>query len=293
MESKKMRFSRVSILVLISLTVLIGTNCSYYNRVLARKHLVDGADAYKERKFQLAEELFRMAASSDPESKTIESKTARLFLARTLHSEYIGNRQDLAKAENAIAEYKKVLAFDIKDQSSFKAVANLLENLGKQDEWLQWVTDRTKSEQVPPEQRAEALTSLAAKQYSCANDISDVEPVKKTVVKAGTPEYQFTKPQDPKDFEQLKQCTDKGLELITEAVKLDPNSDSVWSYNANLIVQKGRVAEMEGNSAEQEKLKGEAQKAKDRFSELAAIKKQKEDEEIAKKAEEAAAANKK
>ena len=276
-----MRFSRVSILVLISLTVLIGTNCSYYNRVLARKHLVDGADAYKERKFQQAEELFRLAAASDPENKTTESKTARLFLARTLHSEYIGNRQKQELAEDAIAEYKKVLAVDIKDQSSYKAIANLLENLGKQDEWQQWVTERTNNEQVPPEQRAEALTSLAAKQYSCANDISDVEPVKKTVIKAGIPEYQFSKPQDPKEFEQLKQCADKGLELITKAVQLDPNSDSIWSYNANLLVQKGRVAEMEGNTAEQEKLKAEAQKAKDKFSELAELKRKKEEEQLA------------
>lgn len=288
-----MRFSRLGIVVLITLTVLVGTNCSYYNRIFARKNLVDGANAYKERKFQVAEELFRKAAASDPEGNTIESKTAQLFLARTLHSEYISNRNDLNKAESAIAEYKKVLAEDITDQSSFKAVANLLENLGRQDEWLKWVTDRTNNEQVPPEQRAESLTSLAAKQYSCANDISDAEPVKKTVVKAGKPEFQFTKPEDPKDFEELKQCTDKGFELITRAVKLDPNSDSVWSYNANLLVQKARIAEMEGNTAEKDRLKAEAQKAKDRFTELAQAKKAKEDALLEEQKKKAEAANKK
>lgn len=288
-----MSFSRIGIVVLISLTVLIGTNCSFYNRIFARKNLVDGANAYKERKFQEAEELFRLAAASDPEGKTIEGKTAQLFLARTLHSEYIGNRQKSELAENAITEYKKVLANDVNDQSSFKAIANLLENLGRQDEWLKWVTDRTNNQAVPPEQRAEALTSLAAKQYSCANDISDVEPVKKTVIKAGVPEYQFTKPEAPEDFEKLKQCTDKGLEQITQAVKLDPNSDSAWSYNANLLVQKGRIAEMEGNTAEVERLKAEAQKAKDRFSELAAERKRKEDAEIERKKAEEEAANKK
>lgn len=288
-----MSFSRIGIVVLISLTVLIGTNCSFYNRVFARKHLVDGANAYKERKFQEAEELFRLAAASDPEGKTIEGKTAQLFLARTLHSEYIGNRQKTELAENAISEYKKVLANDVNDQSSFKAIANLLENLGKQDEWLKWVTDRANDQSVPPEQRAEALTSLAAKQYSCANDISDVEPVKKTVIKAGVSEYQFTKPESTEDFEKLKQCTDKGLEQITQAVKLDPNSDSVWSYNANLLVQKGRIAEMEGNTAEVERLKVEAQKAKDRFSELAAERKRKEDAELERKKAEEEAANKK
>ncbi len=285
-----MRFSRVGILVLITLTVLIGTNCSYYNRIFARKNLVDGANAYKERKFKEAEELFRSAAGSDPDGKTIESRTAQLFLARTLHSEYISDRDNKGKAESAITEYKKVLAENVDDQSSFKAIANLLENLGRQDEWLTWVTDRTNNEKVPPEQRAEALTSLAAKQYSCANEISDAEPVKKTVVKEGKPEFQFSKPEDPKAFEELKQCADKGYELISRAVKLDPNSDSVWSYNANLLVQKARIAEMEGNTAEKERLKAEAQKAKERFTELAQAKKAKEDaiaEEQKRKAEEA------
>ncbi len=285
-----MRFSRVGILVLITLTVLIGTNCSYYNRIFARKNLVDGANAYKERKFKEAEELFRSAAGSDPDGKTIESRTAQLFLARTLHSEYISNRTDPSNAEKAITEYKKVLAENVDDQSSFKAIANLYENLGRQDEWLKWVTDRASDEKVPPEQRAEALTSLAAKQYSCANEISDAEPVKKTVVKEGKPEFQFSKPEDPKAFEELKQCADKGYELISRAVKLDPNSDSVWSYNANLLVQKARIAEMEGNTAEKERLKAEAQKAKERFTELAQAKKAKEDaiaEEQKRKAEEA------
>jgi len=289
-----MRFSRVGILVLISLTVLIGTNCSYFNRILARKHLVDGANAYKERKFPEAETLFRSAAASDPEGSTLESTTAQLFLARTLHSMFISARERKDLAESAITEYKKVLAKDPDDQSSFKAVANLLENLGRQDEWLKWVTDRTNNEQVPPAQRAEALTSLAAKQYSCANEISDAEPVKKTVVKAGKPEFVFTKPEDPKAFEELKQCTEKGLEIITRAVKLDNNSDSVWSYNANLLVQKARIAEMEGNTEEKDRVKAEASKAKERFTELATEKKRKEDAELERqKAEKEAANNKK
>ena len=87
------------------------------------------------------------------------------------------------KAEEAIDEYKKVLESDINEQSAFKAVANLLENLGRSEEALQWITERAGNQNVKPEQRAEAYTSLAAKQYSCANDISDVDPVKKTVTK--------------------------------------------------------------------------------------------------------------
>lgn len=290
-----MRFSRLGILVLISVSVFLGTNCSYYNRVLARKSLVDGASAYKNRKFAEAEQLFRNAVSRDPEGKTVEGKTAQLFLARTLHSEYIGNRSEKSKAEEAIKEYQKVLKEDLKDQSSFKAVANLYENLQMQDDWLKWVTDRADNEAVPKEQRAEALTSLAAKKNSCAADISDAEAVKKTVTgKDGKQVFQFIKPANPADFETLKKCADEGLALASKAVEFDPNSDSAWSYKTSLLVQKMRVAEMEGNTAEKDSYKKQADEAKERFTVLAEAKRKKEEEEAArKKAEEEAANTKK
>ena len=290
-----MRLSRLGILSLILLTVLVGANCSFYNQVLARKDLVDGGKAYKDRKFQEAEELFRSAIARDPQGLTKEGKAAQLFLARTLHSEYIGNRDNTAKAEDAIKEYKRVLTEDVKDQSSFNAVANLLENLNRNDEWLKWVTERTNNEQVPPEQRAEALTKLTAKKYSCANEISDVEAVKKTVKgKDGKDVFQFSKPENPQDLENLRQCTQEGTELINRAEKFDTNSDAVWSYKANMLVQQMRAAEMEGNAQQKEALKAEAEKAKERFTELSKIRKEKEEAiEAEKKAKEAEAANKK
>ncbi|MEO6587827.1 MAG: hypothetical protein ABIP06_00750 [Pyrinomonadaceae bacterium] len=290
-----MRLSRLGVLTLILLTVLVGANCSFYNQVLARKDLVDGGKAYKDRKFQEAEELFRSAIARDPQGQTKEGKTAQLFLARTLHSEYIGNRSNSGKAEDAIKEYKRVLAEDVKDQSSFNAVANLLENLNRDDEWLKWVTERTNNEQVPPEQRAEALTKLTAKKYSCANEISDTAAVKKTVKgKDGKDVFQFSKPENPQDLENLRRCAQEGTELINRAEKLDTNNDAVWSYKANMLVQQMRLAEMEGNTQQREALKVDAEKAKERFTELSRIRREKEEAiEAEKKAKEAEAANKK
>lgn len=289
-----MRFSRLGILVLILFSVLIGANCSYYNRIIARKNLVDGGKAYKDRKFQEAEQLFRDAIARAPDEDSVEARTAQLFLARTLHSEYIANRQDIPKADAAIQEYKNVLAEDPKDQSSFKAIANLLENLGRNDEALAWTTERANNEQIPNEQRAEAFTSLAAKKYGCANDISDVDPVKKTVIKDDKPVFEFNKPENPEEYATLQKCVEEGSNLINKSVELDPNSDSAWSYKANFLVQQGRIAEMEGNTELKEQLKAEAEKAKDRFTELATEKKRIADEaEAKKKAEEEAAKKKK
>lgn len=288
-----MRFSRLGILVLIVVTVFIGTNCSYYSRIMARRSLVDGASAYKNRKFSEAERLFRDAVSRDPEGTTTEGKTAQLFLARTLHSIYIGDRTgQKAKAEEAIKEYQKVLKEDVKDQSSFKAVANLYENLQMSDEWLKWVTDRANNEAAPKEGRAEAYTQLAAKKNSCASDISDVDAVKKEVAgKDGARVYQFIKPANPADFDTLKKCTEEGMELTGKAVELDPNSDSAWSYRTSMLVQKMRISEMEGNTADKDKYKAEADQAKEKFTVLAEAKRKKEEEEAAKKKAEEEAAN--
>ncbi len=448
-----MRFSRLVIIVLIVFTVLIGANCSYYNRIIGRKNLVDGATAYKERKFEEAEKLFRVVVKIDPEAKTMEGKTAQLFLARTLHSEFIANRlptfeardflgdqglglarKILAKADpvseylqsqltpdtqrlyeeytaanpassdleavkakdellrkfknalaidlnkliigpsiydsarfgqtnlsdntkellaqqptgyylarlnrqlledsypneiakkadkagEAIETYRKVLIVDANDQGSFKAIASLLDNIEKKDESLRWVTERSKNADIKAEYRAEAFTSLAARQYSCANGISDIDPVKKTVKKDGKDVYQFTKPEKQEDFDKLKSCTEEGIKLVDQSLANEPDEvktmkdlnlksmtvpqineredllkifSSAWSYKANLLYQKMRIAEMENNTADKDSFKAKGDEARTRFTGLNEVEKNMEAEkDERKKAAEEKAANKK
>ncbi len=316
-----MRLSRLGIIVLIAFTILTGANCSYYNRIVARKNLVDGATAYKERKFQVAEQLFRKTVEIDPNADTMEGETAQLFLARTLHSEYISDRKDTAKAEQAVQAYKKVLAKNMNDQGSFKALASLIDTLGRKDEANQLVTERAANTNVKSEYRAEAYTSMAARQYSCANEISDIEPVKKAVKKDGKDVYQYTKPENPDDFAKLKTCADEGTRLIDESIKLEPADvqqmkgldvksltpqeidaklealrifSSAWSYKANLLYQKMRIAEMDGNAAEKDSLKAKGDEARAVFTSLNETeKKMEEEKEARKKAAEEKDSNKK
>ncbi len=276
----------------------MGANCSYYNRVMARKNLVDGSKAYKDRKFPEAEQLFRSAVARDPKGEFVEGQTAQLFLARTLHSEFIGNRQDKSKAEDAIKEYQKSLALKPNDQSSYKAIASLYENLQKTDEWLAWVTARANNTSVLPEQRSEALTSLAAKKNSCANDISDTEKTKKTITKDGKQAFQFVKPEKPEDFTALQQCTAAGTQLIDQAIALEPDVvknapafdikkstdaqlqstldvckvfESARSYKTSLLFQAMRVAEMENKTPERDSIKTQADAARAKFLELSNV----------------------
>ena len=274
--SQMMKFSRLGVFLSILIVVSTNAGCGYYTKVMARKNLVDGSNEYKNRKFAEAEKLFRAAVARDPNGTTVEGKTAQLFLARTLHSEFIGDRKNTAKAEEAISQYQKALQQDPKDQSSYKAVASLYENLQKPDDWLKWVTARSANTSIPPEQRAEATTSLAAKKNTCANDITDTEKTKKTITKDGKQTFQFVKPESTEDYEALKVCIDEGTKLIDQAIALESAEvknaasinvgalsdkdlaakqdllkvfESARSYKASLIFQAMRLAEMDGQNA--------------------------------------------
>ncbi len=446
-----MRSSRLGLFAFISVLAFIGSSCSYYNQVVARKNLVDGAEAYKNHKFQDAEGFFRQAVARDPKGDLLEGKMAQVFLARTIHSEFIGNRSftfsegdflgdqglgltkklwakadplsqflysklspetiaqyqgyldpntpteappvpanangearqspaktknDLRrshlshlatdlnavlnngqsiydparfagvtlsdftkqfmaqpnltpdklirlnrllledaypneivrrpKAEDAIDEYKKALALNPADQSSYKAIASLYENLQRNDDWLKWVTDRSQNMNIPPEQRAEALTSLAAKKNSCASEITDSDQVKKTVPgEGGKQVFKFTKPASQQDFDTLKKCVEEGIALIDQAMALEPAEvknaasfnikaatdqqlqqkydlfrvfEQARSFKWSLSNQALRVAEMEGRTADRDRLKTETDALKASFLALADVDKAIDDE---------------
>lgn len=320
-----MKISQAGILFLVTIAVLMNAGCG---RIIARKDLVDGAKAYKDRKFEDAEALFRDAVQRDP-----SNDTAQLFLARTLHSEYAANRSNPAKAEQAIAEYKKTIDeykktvtankgalggdrtpcsysdYEITKQQgdkrtalqsfktlgdSLKAVANLLDNLQKTDERLQWLSQWGEDASLPDCLRAEAYNSLAAKENTCANDITELPDVKKTVQKDGKAAFTFSKPPKPGDYDTLKGCIQRGTDLIDKAAALDATSDSIWSYKTSLLVQSMRLAEIDNRTPDKDKFKAQADEAKAKFSELAKARKEKSDAEEAQiKAEQEAADNKK
>lgn len=304
---------------MIAASVLVGSSCGYYSRIMSRKDLVDGSMAYRERKFAEAEELFRRAASRDPQGTTVEGKTAQVFLARTLHSRFIGDRGRTDWAEAAVTEYQKALTLNPNDQSSYKAVASLYENLQKTDDWQRWVTERSTNSSIEPQYRAEALTALAAKQNTCSNDVSDTEATKKTVKGAdGKDVYQFVKPADQAQFDSMKGCVLKGQELIEQAVGLEPDSvknakstdlksltdeqlkqlldsvkifESARSYRASITIQASRLAEMEGRNADRDKLKTDADNYRKAYNDLSEVNRNIQSEIDVRRAAAEAAAN--
>jgi hypothetical protein len=312
-----MRLSRLGILVLISFTLLWGSSCGPYNKVMARKDLVDGSKAYKDRKFQEAEELFKSAASRDPDGNTLEGRTAQLSLARTLHSIDIGDRGQKHWAEEALVEYKKSLPQSLKNLSTTKAaydknptgateqknyladlsavdstassIASLYDNIEQPDKAEEWQTQVANDANYPETARAHALSFLASKYSACANNITDTDKTKKTVKgKDGKDVFQFVKPESSEDFAKLKECVEQGTKFADQAVALEPDLaknaksidikgasdtqlaidteilsvfDSARAYKASLLYQAMRLAEMDGRTADRDKLKQEAEAA--------------------------------
>lgn len=266
---------------------MAGGGCSLYKRTVVQKKVVDGAKAFKERKFAEAEVLFRAGVAADPKFETKEGRIAELFLARTLHAQFESNRKDVAKADEAIKFYNSVLEKNPADKGSFRSMANLLRGLNRNDDWLKAVTTRSANAAVPPDQRAEAFDSLAAIQLSCANDISSADANKKTVTEGDKQIFKFTKPADAAEFGKLQKCTDEGMGLIDKALELEKQAnvenDATWSYKANLLYQKMRIAEMNGDNAARDNFKKEGDAAADKYRAL--MEKKKQEEEAKAKAE--------
>lgn len=246
-----MRSSKFGVIFLLSLLVLGGTSCSYYNRIMSRKNLVDGSKAYKDRKFAEAEQLFSNAAAIDPKGETLEGRTAQLFLARTLHSMFIGDRSKKDIAEKAIAAYKQALPAVLREYADARgayekgssdtasqrryagalsdavstagAVSGLYDNIQQPDQAVQWRNQVAADTSYPEAARASAYNSLAAKANTCSNDITDTEATKKTIKGPdGKDMFQYVKPANASDLDKVKQCVADGSDAADKALALEP-----------------------------------------------------------------------
>ena len=170
--------------------------------------------------------------------------------------------ENIAQIRKTIEAYQQFLKNpQISTEEKMRAndfIITLYERISE-EELLKMAEDTNQTPQI----RSKYYTNLAAQFNICAMDIS--ETVKKNVKKGGKDVFVFTKPEKPEDFEKLKQCTAKGMELIEKAIELNPESEMSLSYQVSLLIQKVRIAEMEGNLQEKDRLKKESEAARKKF----------------------------
>lgn len=273
-----MKLSQARIAIPVAVLVVVTSGCSVINRIRAKNELNEAARAYRESHFDEAEQRSRRALELDP-----DNKTAPIFIARTIHAQYrpgVNNPDNLAKANEAIEAYKRILEKDPQNDEAYKAIAFLYERTKAEDKLRQWIISRANNDQIDKEKRAEAYIVLASKDWNCSFQMTDLPTNKITAVENNKATVSYKKPKDQKDFDNAQMCVQRGLEEVENAIKLDPNSESGWSYKTNLLLEAAKLAEMEGKADKKAELDKQREIAQKRTE---ALSQQKKKEEEAKK----------
>ena len=101
-----MRLSQARIAIALAVVIATSSGCGVIDRIRAKNELNEAARTYREGHFVEAEEHARKALDLDP-----DSKTAPLFIARTVHAQYrngVNTPENIAKAREAIEAYRKI-----------------------------------------------------------------------------------------------------------------------------------------------------------------------------------------
>jgi tetratricopeptide (TPR) repeat protein len=278
-----MKLSQTRIAIALAILVFTASGCGLINRIRAKNQLNEAARAYHEGHFEEAEQYSRRALELDP-----DSKSAPLFIARTLHAQYkpgVQTPENIAKANEAIQAYQKILEKDPRNEEAYKAIAYLYGSTKEEDKLRSWISARANDSSVEPAKRAEAYTILASKDWDCSFKITELPSNHTTTLAAGNrATITYKKPAQQKDFDTAQACVKRGLEEVENAIKLDPTNESAWSYKTNLLIEASRLAEMEGKTDQKAQLEKQREEAQKRTSELSQINQKKKEEEEAKKA---------
>ena len=276
----KLAQKRIAILLAVLVAVATSSGCGVINRIRAKNQLNEAARAYREGRFVEAEQYSRRAAELDP-----NNKTAPMFIARTIHAQYrpgVQNPDNIAKAQEAIQAYQRILERNPKDDEAYKAIAYLYGAIKEDGKLREWIAARAASDATEPSKRAEAYVVLASKDWDCSFKITELPTNKITTVDQSNNKatISYRKPKDQKEFDQAQMCVKQGLAEAENAIKFDPNNESAWSYKTNLLLEASKLAEMDGQTEQKAQYQKDYEAALKRTTELSvANQKRKEEEE--------------
>jgi tetratricopeptide (TPR) repeat protein len=276
-----MKLAQTRIAFGIALAILVATSsgCGVINRIRSKNQLNEAARAYREGNFVVAEEHSRRAAELDP-----NNKTAPMFIARTIHAQYrpgVQTPENVAKAQEAIQAYQKILDRNPSDDEAYKAIAYLYGAIKDNDKLKQWITARATNDAAEPTKRAEAYVVLASKDWECSFQITELPGNKLTTVDPSNNKatISYRKPKDQKDFDQAQMCVKQGLAEAENAIRFDPNNESAWSYKTNLLLEASKLAEMDGHADQKAQFQKDYEAALKRTTELSAAAEKRKEEE--------------
>jgi len=232
--------------LLLTISVLAQTpSPTSTNLEQSKKELHEAASAYREGNFSEAQLHSERALQLDP-----QSQVAPFFIARTIHAQYKpGDRtpENEAKARAAIVAYQNVLLRFRTDDEAYKAIAYLYANLKEEELLRDWLLKRAADVSVGPEKRAEAYAVLAAKDWDCSFKFTELPNNKSTTFDGQKTTVSYLKPRDQSALTEAQRCATRGLQMSEKAIALETDSESAWSYKANLLLELSKLAEMSGD----------------------------------------------
>lgn len=272
-----MKLSQVRVLLLILVVLASTSGCTVINRIRAKNELNETARAYKAGRFAEAEQRARRAMELDP-----LNKTAPAFVARSIHAQYkpgVDTPENIEKARQSIEAYQKLLAANPDNEEAYKAIAFLYGAIKEDQKQREWIMQRAANNSVDAMKRAEAYVVLASQDWNCSFTITEQPEVKMT---EGV-KIVYKKPKEQKDYDSAVACVTRGLEEANQAISLDPNNESAWSFKTNLLLERVKLAEMDGKTEDKERLQKEVDAAQKETIRLSKENEQKKEAEEAKK----------
>ena len=233
----------------------------------AKQELNEAARAYREGNFAEAQAHSEKALQLDP-----QNKTAPMFVARTIHAQYrpgVFTPENVAKAQEAIIAYQRILERTPGDDEAYKAIAYLYGAI-KEDELLRgWMLRRANDVWLANDKRAEAFVVLASKDWECSFKVTELPGNKITTINGNQMYVSYRMPKERVEFERANECANRALESANMAITLMPDNESAWSYKTNILLELSKLAEMSGevqNKTELQRQSGEALKVTTKLS---------------------------
>jgi tetratricopeptide (TPR) repeat protein len=271
-----MRFSwsRVGATAILGLFVAASAGCTLVNKIRAKNELNETAKSYKDGRFEEAEQHAKRALALDP-----NNPTAPIFIARVIHQQYkpgVDQPDNVQRAKDAIEAYQRVLQRDPNNEEAYKAISVLYAAIKDEQNLRAWIMKRAGDASQPAEKRAEAYAILAGKDWDCSYKVTELPDIKSTSTEGGAAKVTYKKPEQ-KDFDNIQKCVVRGLEEADTAIKYDPNSESGWSYKANLLLEAAKQAEMDGKADQKGTYEKQAKTAQERAGKLSEERRKREE----------------
>jgi len=254
------------VLCAVLVPAILAGGCAFTKRVLAKDKMNQGVLKYNQGRMDEAKSYFKEATDYVP-----DAAVAWLYYGAVLSKDYKaanGPEKDRL-ANEALDIFKKALDLSKGDckieESAMAYITDAYSELGKEDEWRNWMIKRAESPCATKQAKATTYHAIAVKYWQCAYDqttrYADKAQITKDAFHYRDMDYEAARP----DKKKVEDCIAKGMEFVEKALSIDPEYSEVMYYKGLLYREKQKMTKVE---AERKRYETEAKKIADQAGEI-------------------------